>query len=402
MTKTRSSDVILDQSLSFADLQLSQETLLGIKASGYEHPSPVQLQYIPLGRCGLDLVVQSKAGTGKTCVFTVIALETLEFNKTSPIQCIIIAPIREIAIQIHDVITTLGSGYKQLNVALCIGGTDVKLDRGQLSPIAENPCQIVVGTPGRIKQLIELSILKTNHVELFILDEADKLMDDQFKIQVDEIYKRLPRNKQMVVTSATYPNELDIFLQKYMQAPQRLSKCSNLSLEALNEYFIEVEAGHSVKKTVEKKLNLLRVILDKTNFDQCVIFTNYQTRAPIICNYLNSDSDFIERVKNVSYICSELPQNERIRIFESFKKSSCKILVSTDVSARGIDIEGVDLVINLDIPIDNSTYYHRVGRAGRFGAPGTAITLVANESVDQTQFKKVLIGCDIKKLEFVL
>lgn len=403
LSRTRSRDVTLEEDVTFQDLFLGENTLLGLERCGFRRPSPIQLETIPLARCGFDMVVQSKAGTGKTCIFTLIALEALQFNEKNFTQTLIVTPTREIAIQVHEVISHVGAAYENLNCAICIGGIGVKQDRTRLVQLDRDrgTCQIVVGTPGRIKQLIELNILRTHHIELFVLDEADKLMEEQFKNQIDEIYKRLPKDKQMLVTSATYSNELDLFLQQYMEAPKSIRVGKELSLEFVKEFYVESKAGHSRKKSLENKLETLKSLLNQSDFTKCFIFTNFQARAPIICDNLNEDGPFLERHKSASYICAELSQDQRSLVFAKFRNSDQKLLVSTDISARGIDIKDIELVINFDLPADNSTYYHRIGRAGRFGQPGRAVSIVSDESVDQSVFKKSVNSDRISKLTLI-
>lgn len=390
ITQELSKDVKSGDETSFEDLMLNEKTYNGLRKCGFLRPSPIQLETIPIGRCGFDLIVQSKAGTGKTCIFTIIALENLQFNTKRLTQSLIIAPTREIAIQIHDVISNIGSCYEELSCALCIGGVGLHQDKEKLSkkPGRIGSSQIVIGTPGRIKQLIELNILKIQAIELLVLDEADKLMDDQFKMQIDQIFRHLTEEKQMIVTSATYPNKLAIFLKKYMRTPKFIRVGKELSLEAIDEQFIECKAGNSTKKTLENKFTLLKDILLKVEFKKCIIFTNFQARAPQIRDYLNKDKNFVRVNGITNYLCAELSQEQRTSVFRKFKVSDQKLLVSTDISARGIDIEGIGLVINLDLPHDNATYYHRIGRAGRFGRPGRAICIVSSESSDKFTFKK--------------
>lgn len=395
ITDNLSKDVILDDDTSFEDLMLTPNTQKGLQRCGFKSPSPIQLKAIPYGRCGIDLVIQSKAGTGKTCIFTVIALEALKFNLDHSTQTLILAPTREIALQIHGVISQIGSTFQGLNCALCIGGVDLKQDRAKF---AKKPCQIVVGTPGRINQLIEMGVLKLHDIELLILDEADKLMDDQFKIQIDQIFRVLPQEKQMIVTSATYPNELDKFLKKYMRVSRFVRVGNDISLEAIEEYFVECKAGNSSKKTLINKLSCLTQILNSIQFKKCIVFTNFQARAPQICDSLNRDDTFVQRHGRTNYLSAELSQEQRTLVFNKFKTSDQRLLVSTDISARGIDIAGIELVINLDLPYDNATYYHRIGRAGRFGRPGKAICIMSSESADKAVFMTSIWSKKIKKL----
>lgn len=389
-SKWRSRDVVIEESVSFKDMLLSHKTFFGLSKCGFKQPSPIQLATIPLGRCGFDLIVQSKAGTGKTCIFALVALEALQFNPGGCSQTLIIAPTREIATQIEQVISLMGQGYNDLRCALCIGGVEVKQDRlkfGNPKANDHKACQIIIGTPGRVRQLIELGVIKTQYIEIFVLDEADKLMDVQFKSQIDEIYKRLPKDKQMIVTSATYPDELSSFLEQYMRAPKSVRLGKDLSLDALKELFVKSRAGHSKKKTIENKCSTLKKLLNKIEFTKCLIFTNFQARAPIICDSINEDELFVIDYGLTNYLSAELSQEGRNKVFGKFKNSDQKILVSTDISARGIDIDGIQLVINFDLPMDSTTYYHRIGRAGRFGQLGVAISIVSGESEDQIIFK---------------
>lgn len=410
-TKLRSSDVTLKEDVTFDDLLLHPLTLAGLKACGFERPSPIQLETIPLGRCGFDLIVQSKAGTGKTCIFTVIALETLLCNPNKgQTQTLILAPTREIAIQIHETISTIGRSCPGLNCALCIGGVKVKEDRQRLlhpnssakldgSTKSCQSCQIVIGTPGRIKQLIGLNLLKTHQIELLVIDEADKLLDEQFKSQIDGIYKNLPADKQVIATSATYPEELAQFLQQYMHSAKCIRLGREVSLEAIEEFYVESKAGHSYKKSIENKMRVLKSILNNLHSTKSFIFTNFQTRAPMICDELNQDEKINSKHGTASYICAELSQADRNSVFKRFRTNpERKLLISTDVSARGIDIREIELVINFDLPPDRATYYHRIGRAGRFGQPGKAVSIVSDESLDKSVFKKSILSDRIHKL----
>ena len=393
----RSKDVILSESVTFDDFLLGQTTRDGLKRCRFERPSPIQLKAIPLGLCGFDLVVQSKSGTGKTCIFTLVALEALQFNQSNFTQTLILAPTREVAIQIHEVVSLIGSCHSDLKCVLCIGGVDVKQDRNELGN--KRNCQIVIGTPGRVKQLIELNILSTQSIELFVLDEADKLMDEQFKLQIDDIYKRLPMDKQMIVTSATYPNELAQFLQQYMRVPKTVRLGTELCLEAIEEFYVESRPGHSAKNSMENKLIILKTLLKQFDFAKCIIFTNFQARAPMICDNLNKEEYIEESFGQTSYLCAELSQADRNLTFTNFKNSKQRgILISTDVSARGVDIQDIELVINFDLPSDNSTYYHRIGRAGRFGQPGKAVSIVTREAVDKATFRKNVYSDRIKRI----
>jgi len=260
-----------ESEVTFSSLNLKPNVFMGLKKSGFVRPSPIQLQAIPLGRCGLDLIVQSKSGTGKTCVFVVIALEVIQSNAT---QVLIIAPTREIAVQISEVVNALSSQTPTIRCCTAIGGTKVKEDKDKLKS-----CQIVVGTPGRVKQLIDLRLLKTNSIRLFVLDECDKLLDNNFKQQIDGIFESLPENKQMIAVSATMTNELALFLSKYMRTPAfiRLS-ADNPALIGVTQYYRVTDFHHLNHINFDNKIEPLIEILKKIPFSQCLVFSNYQTR----------------------------------------------------------------------------------------------------------------------------
>ncbi|XP_078001496.1 uncharacterized protein LOC144453987 [Glandiceps talaboti] len=363
----RTADVLIAENVDFAGLLLSEAVQKGLTTAGFEKPSPIQLKAIPLGRCGLDLIVQAKSGTGKTCVFSVIALESLQLNSNST-QVLVLAPTREIAVQIHDVILSIGSALLKLRCHVFIGGLPLAQDKQKL-----NKCHIAVGTPGRIKQLIEEDLINTNTIRLYVLDEADKLLDESFKEQINWIYSALPENKQMLALSATYPEYLAQQLTSYMRDPVfvRLNP-KDLALQGLVQYYKVVSYNSLPHKQFEIKVQHLLQLLSQVTFNQCLIFSNYQTRAQNLSDYLC--------VKGwpSTYISGSQDQTHRLQAMAMLKKFQCRVLISTDLTARGIDAERVNLVVNLDVPYDAKTYLHRIGRAGRFGTQGIAVTYAAS------------------------
>ncbi|KAL8179119.1 UNVERIFIED_CONTAM: DEAD (Asp-Glu-Ala-Asp) box polypeptide 20 [Gekko kuhli] len=348
----------------FGSLLLSAPVLEGLRAAGFLRPSPVQLKAIPLGRCGLDLIVQAKSGTGKTCVFSTIALDSLILE--SPVtQILVLAPTREIAVQIHAVITTIGIKMEGLECHVFIGGTPLNQDKIRLKK-----CHIAVGSPGRIKQLIELDYLNTASIRLFILDEADKLLEEgSFQEQINWIYSSLPANKQMLAVSATYPESLANTLTRYMRDPTfvRLNP-TDPSLIGLKQYFKVVNSHPLPHKTFEEKAQHLQELFSKIPFNQALVFSNLHSRAQHLADLLTSKGFPAE------CISGSMNQNQRLDAMAKLKQFHCRVLISTDLTSRGIDAEKVNLVINLDVPLDWETYMHRIGRAGRFGTLGLAVT----------------------------
>nr|XP_020636282.1 probable ATP-dependent RNA helicase DDX20 [Pogona vitticeps] len=371
----------------FGSLLLSAPVLEGLKAAGFLRPSPVQLKAIPLGRCGLDLIVQAKSGTGKTCVFATIALDSLILE--SPVtQILILAPTREIAVQIHAVITTIGIKMEGLECHVFIGGTPLNQDKLRLKK-----CHIAVGSPGRIKQLIELDYLNTASVRLFILDEADKLLEEgSFQEQVNWIYSSLPANKQMLAVSATYPESLANTLTRYMRDPTfvRLN-ATDPSLIGLKQYYKVVNSHPLPHKTFEEKVEHLQELFSKIPFNQALVFSNLHSRAQHLADLLTWKGFPAE------CISGSMNQNQRLDAMAKLKQFHCRVLISTDLTSRGIDAEKVNLVVNLDVPLDWETYMHRIGRAGRFGTLGLAVTYCCHGE-EENKMMTIAQKCNLRLL----
>ncbi|XP_039268227.2 putative ATP-dependent RNA helicase DDX20 [Styela clava] len=366
--KERTVDVITNENVSFKDLLISHNVLSGLQKARFERPSPIQLKAIPYGRCGLDLIVQAKSGTGKTCVFTVIALEAISTDAPT-LQVLILAPTREIAVQIEDVIKAVGQDVKGLKVAAFIGGRPLSEDK-----LNARGCHIAVGSPGRIFQLIELEILKCQNVRIFVLDEADKLLEDNFQTQINSIYSMLPENKQMIAASATYPEELAEFVTLYMRDPTfiRLDP-KDMALLGVKQYYCLIDDPPDKFYSVfECKIKAVVNLLKIYPFQQTLIFSNYHSHAKDLSDACNSAG------LPSTYISGNLEQERRLEAMKMLKEFKCRVLISTDLTARGIDASNVDLVVNLDVSADWETYMHRTGRAGRFGSHGAAISIVTS------------------------
>ncbi|KAB0796234.1 hypothetical protein PPYR_10295 [Photinus pyralis] len=364
--KVRSADVLTQNDCTFDFLLLSKPVLQALNEAGFYKPSPIQLKAIPPGKCGLDLILQSKSGTGKTLIFAIIALEMIQTAIDHP-QVLIIAPTREIADQICSVITAIGRHIPDLSVGLFIGGLPYKEDVQRLKK-----CHIAVGAPGRIKHLIEAKELNVNFVKLFVLDEADKLMEEDFQNAINYCYHMLPERKQFLATSATVPAELKTFLERYMNSPTFISLEVNSPLLLGLRQFVSVLPNRSnvVQQTNAKTDDVCR-ILSKVSFTQCIIFCNYQQRAETVSNIIN------QRGWKSIFIGGSQSQETRLKVMHMLKNLECNILLATNLIARGIDLSNVDLVINYDIPSDTATYLHRVGRTGRYGSVGVCVSLVA-------------------------
>lgn len=377
--KVRTGDVTVTENVDFNSLLLSEKVLKGLTSAGFVKPSPIQLKAIPLGRCGLDLIVQAKSGTGKTCVFTVIALESILLDSAST-QVLVLAPTREIAVQIWEVINCIGSAMPGLQCHTFIGGLPVQEDRIKL-----RKCHIAVGSPGRIKQLIESGVLKTDSVRLFVLDEADKLLEESFQEQINWIYSTLPENKQILALSATYPEYLASHLTAYMRDPTFLRlNISDPALLGIRQYYQSVPYHPMSHVVFEEKCKVLTNILSSVSFEQCLVFSNLQTRAQNLADRLTSHG------WPTACIAGCLDQKDRNQAMAKLKTYKCRILISTDLTSRGIDADKVNMVVNLDVPKEHETYLHRIGRAGRFGSFGIAVSLISDgqEKLDLDAIEK--------------
>ncbi|XP_015434491.1 PREDICTED: uncharacterized protein LOC107190232 [Dufourea novaeangliae] len=369
--KPRTKDIKIQEDVTFFQMGLSQKILDGLSVCGFRKPSPIQLKAIPLGRCGFDLIMRAKSGTGKTLVFCVIALEMIDIQ-ISFVQVLILAPTREIAVQISEVCSSIGCEVKGLKVEVFIGGMAIDGDKKKV-----NGCNVAVGAPGRIRHLIDKGLLKVENIRLFVLDEADKLMESSFQKDINYIFSKLPLNKQVIASSATYPGDLETFLSTYMCSPILTSPDNDGPILIGLQQFVAVVPSHpNAMKQVQIKVDELTKIFSKIPFKQSLVFSNYQSRAQSVCNKINAMGF------TATYIAGNQDMKKRLEAINKLKTSKCRIMLTTDLTARGIDADNVNLVVNLDLPTEAATYLHRIGRAGRYGSYGISITIIAENELD--------------------
>ncbi|KAK6039664.1 DEAD/DEAH box helicase [Cooperia oncophora] len=348
---------------SFESLMISPSTVTNLKNHGFRIPSPVQMKAIPKGLTGLDMLVQAKSGTGKTLVFAILAIENLNLQ-SNDVQKIIIAPTREIATQIKDTIKMIA--HFKTRIALLVGGTPVHLDVQAL----KRGVHIVVGTAGRICQMAQSGALNMKSIDLFVLDEADKLMEDCFQKDINYLFSALPPSRQVAVFSATYPRDLDKLLAKFMR---------DASLVRLNSDDVQlIGIKQYVVVSTQPALECLVRLLKSVQFNQALVFCNLHQQCEPTYSHLEREG-FL-----AASISAQMTQPERDSVIEKLKHNKLKVLVSTDLyvlfflTARGIDATNVNLVVNLETAINVETYFHRIGRAARFGGYGAAITILAD------------------------
>jgi len=348
---------------NFDDMNLSENLLRGIYAYGFEKPSAIQQRAImPLCK-NVDIIAQAQSGTGKTATFTIGILHSLDFS-VPECQALILAPTRELAQQIQKVVLALGD-YLSVRCHACIGGTRVRDDINKL----QSGVHVVVGTPGRVYDMLCRRVLRPDSIKLFILDEADEMLSRGFKDQIYDIFQVLPPRTQVGLFSATMPPEALEITQRFMTNPvQILVKRDELTLEGIKQFYISVERE-------EWKLDTLCDLYDTLNITQAVIFCNTRRKVDWLTDKMRG------REFTVSSTHGDIGQKERDIILNEFRTGSSRVLITTDLLARGIDVQQVSLVINYDLPRNLENYIHRIGRSGRFGRKGVAINFVTNDDV---------------------
>jgi len=348
-------DEIVD---NFDNMNLSPELLRGIYAYGFERPSSIQQRAILPVVKGHDVIAQAQSGTGKTATFSISALQKLDLANPQ-CQALILAPTRELAQQIQKVVIALGD-FMKVTCHACIGGTNVREDM----KILGDGAQVVVGTPGRVFDMINRGALKTDHMKMFILDEADEMLSRGFKDQIYDVFQRLPPSTQVVLLSATMPTEVMEVTTKFMRDPIRiLVKKDELTLEGIKQFYVAVEKE-------EWKLDTLCDLYVTVTITQAVIFCNTRRKVDWLTEKLTA------REFTVSAMHGDMEQGQREVIMKEFRSGSSRVLIATDLLARGIDVQQVSLVINYDLPSNKENYIHRIGRGGRFGRKGVAINFV--------------------------
>ncbi|KAF9362194.1 translation initiation factor eIF4A [Mortierella sp. NVP85] len=348
---------------NFDNMDLTPELLRGIYAYGFERPSAIQQRAILPVIKGHDVIAQAQSGTGKTATFSISALQKLD-KSIKQCQALILAPTRELAQQIQKVVIALGD-FMQVSCHACIGGTNVREDMTKL----KDGVNVVVGTPGRVFDMINRGALNTEKIKMFILDEADEMLSRGFKDQIYDVFQRLPQSTQVVLLSATMPTEVMEVTTKFMREPVRiLVKKDELTLEGIKQFYVSVEKE-------EWKLDTLCDLYETVTITQAVIFCNTRRKVDWLTEKLTA------REFTVSAMHGDMEQQQREVIMKEFRSGSSRVLIATDLLARGIDVQQVSLVINYDLPANKENYIHRIGRGGRFGRKGVAINFVTSEDV---------------------
>ncbi len=345
---------------SWEQFELPDEILRGIYSYGFEKPSPIQQKAIYPIKCGREVIAQAQSGTGKTATFTIGSISRLNLSLVGT-QILVLAPTRELATQITAVFNGIGTYIPNFSAQTFVGGTSVRDD---IMAVEKHPPTVAVGCPGRILDLLRKRVFSTDHIQTIIIDEADEMLSQGFQEQVRSIFESLREDVQALIFSATLNNEVMDITTKFMKDPLKIvMEAEKLSLAGISQYYVSV-------RTDEDKYDILRQIFAKMTIDQCIIYCNSINRVKQLHDAMTRDG--------FSVVCihRDLNKMEREQAFKQFKSCQCRYLISSNITARGIDIQQVNVVVNFDLTRDFHTYLHRIGRSGRWGRKGTAINFL--------------------------
>lgn len=343
--------------ITFKDYKLSDEILKSLEMLNFKSPTEVQSKVIPVALENRDILVKSQTGSGKTATFGIPLCEMVDWDENKP-QALVLAPTRELAIQVKDDIFNMGR-FKRIKSCALYGKSSFVAQEKEL----KQKTHIVVGTPGRTIDHIKEGTFVTDNIKYLVIDEADEMLSLGFISQIEEIISYLPESRVTMLFSATLPEDIDDLSKKYLKNPTKIEiEAKTLTVDRIEQIAYKVEEN--------AKLNLLKDVTVVENADSCVIFANTQKKVEMIYNELTA----------LNYPCDKIhggmEQDDRIKVMSNFRKGYFRYLIATDVAARGIDIDDITHVINFDIPVLRENYVHRIGRTGRAGKEGRAITFV--------------------------
>lgn len=342
------------------ELDLPENVLRGIYAYGFERPSSIQQKAVYPLVCGRDVIAQAQSGTGKTGTFTIGSLSRVD-PTLKQTQIMVLAPTHELAHQIAGVYTALGQHIPDFSSRAFVGGVSVRDD---IQAINACPPTVAVGCPGRIADLIKKRALNTDYVKILVIDEADEMLSQGFQEQVRNIFQFLPETVQAAIFSATMNREVLDISARFMINPVKIvMEADKLSLDGIGQYYVAVRDDGD-------KYDLLMELLSKLSISQCIIYCNSIHRVKQLHDAMLRDGF------SVCCIHRDMSKSEREQAFHTLRSGSCRFMISSNITARGIDVQQINLVINFDITKDVHTYLHRIGRSGRWGRKGTAINFL--------------------------
>jgi len=368
-----------DYAADFDSMGLDDNLLRGIFGYGFEKPSPIQCRSILPFKSGRDLIAQAQSGTGKTAAFSIGTLSRI--NTADPAcQAILLSPTHELAQQTHKVISAIARKM-DVKIALCIGGTSIEACQADMKS-----AQIVVGTPGRVLDMLDKKILVTEKVCVVVLDEADEMLSRGFSESIRQIFSSVPESAQLTLFSATMPEEALDITKKFMRDPVKiLVKREQLTLEGIKQFKVELPDD-------DMKMSVLSDFYSTMSISQCVIFCNTHRKVDFISRKMNE--------MNLPVSCTHggLTPEQRDKILDEFRTGQTRVIITTDLLARGIDVQQVSLVINYDLPTNAENYLHRIGRSARFGRKGVAVNLVSPRDKQKLADLEAMYDTEIKPM----
>ncbi len=374
----KTEDVTQTKGLEFQDFLLKRDLLKGIYEKGFEKPSPIQEEAIPVILQGRNLIARAKNGTGKTGSFIIPCLEKCDTSK-SHIQVLILVPTRELALQTSAIVKEVG---KHLGVQCMVstGGTSLKDDIMRLY----NVVHVLVATPGRVLDLADKSVANLKQCSMVIMDEADKLLSPEFQPVLEQLLNHCADDRQICLFSATFPVTVKQFKEHHISNPYQINLMEELTLKGITQFYAYVAE--------RQKVHCLNTLFAKLDVNQSIIF----------CNSVNRVDLLAKKITELGYSCfcihAKMPQSARNRVFHEFRKGATRHLVSSDLFTRGIDIQSVNCVINFDFPAHAETYLHRIGRSGRFGHLGIAVNFITYDDRHNLFQIERELGTEIKPI----
>jgi superfamily II DNA/RNA helicase len=363
-------------------LKLKDEVLRGVYAYGLERPSKIQMEtYNPIIN-GKDLLAQSQSGSGKTLAYCLPLLNMVNTDNNET-QSLILLPTRELVTQVYEVLESVSVKIEKIRIKKLYGGTAISED---LRSLRTNKPHIVIGTVGRVLDMIQRKSLRINRLKTLVLDEADEMLNKGFQLQVRGLFNYISSETQVVLFSATFPKEMLELTKKFMKDPVRiLVEKENLTLECITQYFVAMENDRM-------KYDTLKDLFSRISLNKCIIYCNTVTTVQILYNEMSRDG------YSVCCIHSDMPKEERNEKYRMFSNGEERVLISSDITARGINVQQVSMVVNYELTPNVHTYLHRIGRSGRWGRKGWAINLITRRDVPTMKRIESFYNIDVKPL----
>jgi|UniRef100_A0A6C0HQ07 superfamily II DNA/RNA helicase len=367
---------------NWEDLEIDTNLLRGIFAYGFEKPSPIQRKAIKPIIQKKDIIAQAQSGTGKTATFTIGALSHVN-TEDDTTQVLCLSPTRELSVQTATVMRGIGSMMKNLRVQVLVGGSSIDEDIGNLK---QNVPHVIAGCPGRVYDMMRRNHIVSKNIKLVVLDEADEMLSSGFKEQVYNIFQHFNNNIQVALFSATLPDHIQGITSKFMRSPVKIQvRAEQLTLEGISQYYVAVEDDRQKYLTLKDLYSFMSV-------SQCIIYANSVKRVSALYDAMMEDGFPVCRIH------SGMDKTDRDRAFSDFRSGTYRVLISSNVTARGIDIQQVSVVINFDIPKDVHTYLHRIGRSGRWGRKGVGINMITRRDMSKLKEIEQYYSTQIKEM----